>query len=61
MFGLGIPELLLILVAVIFLFGGSKLPQLGKALGETIGSFRKALREKSDQDQPDPGKKTGTR
>ncbi len=61
MFGLGIPELLLILVAVIFLFGGSKLPQLGKALGETVGSFRKALREKPDQDQPGPGKKTGTR
>ena len=45
MFGLGLPELLLILLAVLIFFGGAKLPQLGKALGETVGSFRKALRE----------------
>jgi sec-independent protein translocase protein TatA len=48
MFGLGVPELLLILLAVVVLFGGSKLPQLGKGLGETVRSFRKALREKSE-------------
>ncbi len=45
MFGLGLPELLLILLAVLLLFGGAKLPQLGKGLGETVRSFRKALRE----------------
>ncbi len=52
MFGLRMPELLLILV-VVLLFGGSKLPQLGKGLGESVRSFRKALREaKSDGDEP---------
>ncbi len=47
MFGFGFTELLLLLVVVLVLFGGSKLPQLGKGLGESIRSFRKALREGS--------------
>ena len=50
MFGLRLPELLLILLAVLLLFGGSKLPQLGKGLGESVKSFRRALKEaKSDE------------
>ena len=52
MFGLRMPELLLILLAVVLLFGSSKLPQLGKGLGESVRSFRKALREpKPDEPQ----------
>lgn len=57
MFGLGLGELLLILLAVLLLFGGRKLPQLGKALGETVGNFRKALREKPEDNQT--GNKSG--
>lgn len=45
MFGLGIPELLLVLVVVLVFFGGSKLPAIGKGLGESIRSFRRALKE----------------
>ncbi len=52
MFGLRLPELLLILVVVLVLFGGSKLPQLGKGLGESLHSFRKALREAKDEEAP---------
>jgi sec-independent protein translocase protein TatA len=52
MFGLGIPELLLILLAVVLIFGTSKLPQLGKGLGQSIHSFRKALREPKPDDDP---------
>jgi sec-independent protein translocase protein TatA len=59
MFGLGLPELILILLAVLLLFGGSKLPQLGKAMGQTVGNFRKALREKPEDEQPT--KKSGTK
>jgi len=44
MFGLGVPEIAVILVAAVFLFGSSKLPQLGKGMGEAISGFRKALR-----------------
>ncbi len=43
MFGLGIGELLVILLIVIVIFGASKLPQLGRGLGEGIANFREGL------------------
>ncbi len=42
MFGLRVPELLLILAVLLLLFGPSKLPQLGETLGKGIRAFRKA-------------------
>jgi len=38
---LGLPELMIILAIVVLLFGASRLPQLGKALGETVRNFKK--------------------
>ena len=42
---LGTPEILMILAVVVIMFGATKLPQLGKGLGEAIGNFKKAQRD----------------
>ena len=48
MFGfaqIGIPSLILILVVALIIFGPGKLPSVGKAMGETISSFKKAVKD----------------
>jgi sec-independent protein translocase protein TatA len=55
MFGLGVPELLLILVIIVVIFGASKLPRLGSGLGEGIRNFRKGLKGNDDNDGTDSG------
>ncbi|HDI31194.1 MAG TPA: twin-arginine translocase TatA/TatE family subunit [Thermofilum sp.] len=48
--GLGMPELLLILLIALILFGPSRIPQLARALGEAVREFRKAT-SSSDKDR----------
>jgi len=43
MFGLGVPELLIIAVIVFFIFGAKRIPEMGKAVGETIKGFKKSM------------------
>jgi sec-independent protein translocase protein TatA len=50
MFGLGLPELLILLVIVVLLFGAGKLPQIGAGLGEGIRNFKKSMKEKDEVD-----------
>lgn len=50
MFGLGTTELIIILVIVIVLFGGSKLPEIGRGIGEAIKNFKKSTSEKPEID-----------
>ena len=45
MFGLGIPELILILIIGLVLFGPGKLPDVGRAVGLSIREFRSATKE----------------
>ena len=51
MFGLGAPEMIVLLVIVLVLFGGTKLPQMMKGLGEGMKEFKKATR---DDDEVNP-------
>jgi sec-independent protein translocase protein TatA len=45
MFGIGAPELLIVLVIVLIIFGVGKLPSIGAGLGSGIRNFRKAVAE----------------
>ena len=49
--GIGTSELLIILVIVLVVFGGSKLPDIGAGLGKSIGNFKKAMREGEEEDE----------
>lgn len=57
MFGLGTTELLIILAIVVLVFGASRLPKLGKGLGEGLRGFKDALKgddePKVDLQKPD--------
>jgi len=67
MFGLGIQELLIILVIVMLLFGATRLPELGSGLGKAIRGFKESLtgkdaidvtpkKEKGEEKRSDEGK-----
>jgi len=45
MFGMGMPEMIVVLVIGLVVFGPSKLPSLGKSLGEAIRGFKKGIAE----------------
>lgn len=62
MFGIGLPELLIILGLVVLIFGARKLPQIGAGLGQGIQNFRKAMKgEEEDKDLLEEEKKRGGR
>jgi sec-independent protein translocase protein TatA len=48
-FGLGGGELVLVLIIVLVLFGGTKLPGLARGLGQSIKEFKKATREEEEE------------
>ena len=50
MFGIGMQELLLILVVVLLIFGANKLPEIGGGLGRAIRNFRRASSEPDEID-----------
>lgn len=50
--GLGAPELVVILVILLVLFGGSKLPSLAKGLGQSVKEFKKATKDEEQGDKP---------
>jgi sec-independent protein translocase protein TatA len=48
---IGLPELLVILVVAVLLFGGKKIPELAKGLGEGIRNFKGALKDEQGDDK----------
>ena len=51
--GIGIPELLIILVIVLVIFGANKLPEIGSGMGRAIKDFKKASKEPDEIDITD--------
>jgi sec-independent protein translocase protein TatA len=49
MFGLGVQELLLIFVILVLIFGTSRIPELGRGLGEGIRNFKKSIKGEEEE------------
>jgi len=60
MFGIGMPELIIILIIILIIFGAGKLPEIGAGMGKAIRNFKKATSD-TDKKEPDKieGDKTG--
>ncbi|QJA06897.1 twin-arginine translocase TatA/TatE family subunit [Thermosulfurimonas marina] len=47
--GIGLPEILLVVLIIVLIFGASKLPELGRGLGEGIRNFKKSIKEEENE------------
>jgi sec-independent protein translocase protein TatA len=54
---LGAPELILIFLVVLVLFGAKKIPELAQGLGKGVKEFRKAMKDVQEETEQDPSKK----
>ncbi len=57
MFGLGLPEIILIAIVVLLLFGGKKIPELMKGLGKGVKSFKDGMKGVEEDAEKDDDKK----
>ncbi|UCZ54854.1 twin-arginine translocase TatA/TatE family subunit [Bacillus shivajii] len=54
---IGIPGLILILVIALVIFGPKKLPEIGRAMGQTLKEFKNSTRDLTNEDDDDSSKK----
>ena len=52
MFRLGLPELVVLLIIIFFLFGAKRLPEMGKGIGEGIKNFKRSIKGEESEDPP---------
>ena len=52
MFGIGMPELIIILIIILIIFGAGKLPEIGSGIGKGIKNFKKATNEPPEEIPP---------
>ena len=52
MFGIGMPELIIILIIILIIFGAGKLPEIGSGIGKGIKNFKKATHEPPPEEIP---------
>ena len=53
MMGIGFPELMIILIIIMIIFGAGKLPEIGSAFGRSIKNFKSSMKEAQEQDEND--------
>ena len=51
MFGLGVQEIMLILLIALFFYGGEKIPEIAKGLGKGLREFKRAMDQGDDDEQ----------
>jgi len=49
MFGIGMPELIIILIIILIIFGAGKLPEIGSGIGKGIKNFKKATTDQPEE------------
>ncbi len=54
MMGIGFPELMIILVIIMIIFGAGKLPEIGSAFGRSIKNFKTSMKEAQEGDEENP-------
>ena len=60
MFGIGMPELIIILIIILIIFGAGKLPEIGSGIGKGIRNFKKATSDTPEELTPPEEKNNRT-